>query len=145
MRGSNRCFVPFRGRIGIPFNGRIISAIVCGLGGILAAIPFDHSIAEEPKPRVELATATLLSGTKPLGWPEEDLSQRLMDGAHQFVERKISESARDRARYWNYDSSSPAAYDKSVSGNRERLREIIGAVDPRLPARMERFGDDAAP
>ncbi|NQT17535.1 MAG: hypothetical protein HQ582_32570 [Planctomycetes bacterium] len=29
--------------------------------------------------------------------------------------------------------------------NRQRLREIIGAVDERQPSRLERFGDDANP
>ena len=86
-----------------------------------------------------------LSGTQSLDWPEEDLSARMMDGAHQFVERKIAEAARDRGRYWKYDATSAAAYEASIHQNRQRLREIIGAVDPRLPPRMERFADDVSP
>jgi hypothetical protein len=91
------------------------------------------------------ARGQVLSGTTRLDWPEEDLSSRMMDGAHQFVERKIAEAAHNRGRYWRYDTSSPAAYEISIRENRERLREIIGAVDPRLPPRMERFGDDDSP
>ena len=65
-----------------------------------------------------------------------------MDGAHAFVERKIAESVKTREQYWKRDLSSRAAYEKSVERNRRRLREIIGVVDPRVPVRMERFGDD---
>ena len=65
-----------------------------------------------------------------------------MDGAHAFVERKIAESVKTREQFWKRDLSSGAAYEKSVEGNRRRLREIIGVVDQRLPVRMERFGDD---
>ena len=85
-----------------------------------------------------------LPGTGPLSW-EEDLSGRMMDGAHRFVERKIAESLAARQRHWQRDLSSPAAYEKSVEPNRQRFLEKIGVVDPRLPAAMERFGDDRNP
>src|SRR2546430_16168846 len=68
-----------------------------------------------------------------------------MDGAHRFIERKIEESLAKRSQLWSRDFSSPTAYAKSVQPNRAHFRTIIGAVDPRLPARMERFGDDAHP
>ncbi|MFT5109439.1 MAG: dienelactone hydrolase [Pseudoalteromonas tetraodonis] len=87
-----------------------------------------------------------LSGTKPLEWEEADLSTRLMDGAHQFIERKIAEAPSKNAAFWSHrDFSSAEAYAESVMPNRERLRVIIGAVDDRLPAQMERFGDDRWP
>jgi dienelactone hydrolase len=85
-----------------------------------------------------------LPGTTPLSW-EEDLSERMMDGAHRFVERKINESVQGRQQYWRRDFSSPQAYEASVEPNRKRFLQIIGAVDPRVPARMERFGDDDNP
>src|SRR3989442_1184034 len=78
-----------------------------------------------------------LPQTKPLTWEEADLSARLMDGAHRFVERKIAEAPSRRGQFWARDFSSPEAYAKSVQANRERFRTIIGAVDPRLPIRME--------
>ena len=81
------------------------------------------------------AAVSPLPGTKPLQWQQEDLSDRLMDGAHSFIERQIKESRSKRAEFWRHDSS--------TLENRGRLREIIGAVDLRQPARMERFGDDA--
>lgn len=89
--------------------------------------------------------AESLPGTRALEWPEEDLSARLMDGAHRFVERMIAESAGKRERRWKRDVSSPESYARSVAPNRERFRKIIGVVDSRLPPRMERYGDDANP
>jgi len=87
----------------------------------------------------------LLPGPKALDWPEEDLSSRLMDGAHQFAERKIAEAARWRNEYWKIDATSRETYEASITENRQKLREIIGAVDPRSAPRMERYGDDACP
>src|SRR5262245_9023105 len=85
-----------------------------------------------------------LPGTQPLDW-QGDLSERMMDGAHRFVERKIGESPGKRERHWKRDFSSRQAYEASVEGNRQRFRKIIGVVDSRLPVRMERFGDDENP
>src|SRR5207247_5308290 len=86
-----------------------------------------------------------LPQTVPLDWEESDLSSRLMDGAHRFIERQIAESVAKRSQFWARDFSSPAAYASSVQPNRARFITNIGAVDPRLPARMERYGDDAHP
>ena len=85
----------------------------------------------------------VLPSTQPLTW-DGDLDVRMMDGAHRFVERKIAESVSGRAKFWKRDSSSPAAYGKSVEPNRERFRKIIGVADPRVPPAMERLapGDD---
>jgi dienelactone hydrolase len=92
-----------------------------------------------------VSRADALPQTQPLAWNEADLSHRLMDGAHRFVERKISESRLKRESLWTRDFSSPAAYAKSVDRHRAHLKTIIGAVDPRLPAMMERYGDEANP
>ncbi|MCH8218927.1 MAG: dienelactone hydrolase family protein [Planctomycetes bacterium] len=86
-----------------------------------------------------------LPGTKLLEWQEEDLSIRLMDGAHQFVDEYIQTARAKRARFWAYDSSSKQAYNASVKWNRQELLSIIGAVDERLPVAMEHFGDAANP
>src|SRR5580765_4968626 len=75
-----------------------------------------------------------LPQTEPLEWEESDLSSRLMDGAHRFIERKIAESVAQRSQFWTRDFSSPAAYARSVQPNRARFQTIIGVVDPRLPA-----------
>ena len=85
-----------------------------------------------------------LPGTQPLTWTG-DLSEKMMDGAHRFVERKIDESIQTRQKYWKRDLSSRLAYERSVEPNRNRFMMNIGVVDARLPARMERFGDDDNP
>jgi dienelactone hydrolase len=82
-----------------------------------------------------------LPGTEPLTW-EGDLGEKMMDGLHAFIEGKIARSVEERSRYWQRDTSSADAYEKSIGPNRERFRKCIGLVDARLPARMERFGDD---
>ena len=107
---------------------------------LLLLSPFCSVVVAAPFERPDL-----LPETRPVEWAESDLSARLMDGAHQFVERKIVESAGRRAAFWARDFASPEAYVKSVQPNRERFRTIIGAVDPRLPAAMEKYGDDANP
>jgi len=86
-----------------------------------------------------------LPDTKPLEWPEEDLSARLMDGAHRFIDGQIRVSCARRSRFWKYDASSRQAYEVSIAENRQQLRQILGAVDPRLPVSMEQFGDDVNP
>ena len=99
-----------------------------------------------PGPRAQVPAASApLPQTTALEWPEEDLSARMMDGAHRFVERQIADVQARSTRFWKYDRSSAAAWTASVQENRDRLREIIGAVDMRLPARLERFGDDEHP
>src|SRR4051794_15594973 len=80
-------------------------------------------------------TSNALRGTEPLTW-EGDLSQKMMDGAHRYVERKIRESKAARQKYWHRDFSSRAAYEKSVSANRQRFTSIIGAADARVPPAM---------
>jgi dienelactone hydrolase len=82
-----------------------------------------------------------LSGTSPLTWTG-DLSVKMMDGAHRYAERKISESVETRQTHWKRDFSSRSAYEKSVEPNRKRFAQKIGVVDTRLPPAMERFGDD---
>ncbi len=91
------------------------------------------------------ATPETLSGTAQLPWPEEDLSERMMNGAHAFIERRIDESIGKRGQHWNYDLSSAEAYLKSIEANRERFRKMIGVVDERAEPRMEFFGDDQNP
>jgi hypothetical protein len=71
-----------------------------------------------------------LPQTRLLDWPEEDLSGRMMDGAHQFVERKIAEAVSNRIEYWKFDPSNMMAWRKEA--NPELLRRAIGAVDPLL-------------
>jgi dienelactone hydrolase len=85
-----------------------------------------------------------LPGTVPLEL-QGDLAAKMMDGLHAYIEEKIDQSIANRPQHWKRDCSSAASYSKSVEPNRQRFRKAIGVVDPRLPVRMERFGDDDAP
>ena len=47
-----------------------------------------------------------------------------------------AEAARvSRPQHWQRDFSSPDAYERSIAPNRQRLRERIGAIDPRVEVR----------
>jgi hypothetical protein len=82
-----------------------------------------------------------LPGTTPLTI-EGDLSAQMMDGAHEFVERKIRESVTTRQKHWQRDLSSRQAYEKSTEPNRKRFLQRIGVVDARVPPSLEWFGED---
>ncbi len=111
----------------------LLHNILVQSAGLVAAAKGLQGATKEP--------AHTLPGTQPLTW-DGDLAERMMDGAHKYVERIISESIGARTKYWRRDFSSPAAYEKSVEPNRDRFRKLIGVVDPRVPVFMERFGDD---
>jgi dienelactone hydrolase len=85
-----------------------------------------------------------LPGTQLLTW-EGDLSERMMAGAHRFVEREIDESIEARQQYWNRDLASRQAYEQSVEPNRQAFMKSIGVVDPRVPVTLERYGTDDNP
>lgn len=111
----------------------------------LAALLTGTALSVATTPAAEPPRGAPLPQTAPLDWPEADLSTRLMDGAHAFAERQIAESVAQRPARWSRDFSSPTAYEKSVEPNRARFRTILGLADPRLPAALERYGDDTQP
>jgi dienelactone hydrolase len=88
--------------------------------------------------------ATHLDGTEPLDW-SDPIDVRIVGEAHRLLDAKTVQSVGLRKGYWKRDNASAAAYEASVEPNRERLRQIIGAVDVRLPLSLERFGDDQNP
>ncbi|MBI5691605.1 MAG: dienelactone hydrolase family protein [Verrucomicrobia bacterium] len=95
------------------------------------------------------AAEPVLPGTAPLDWPEKAqaaMADRLMDGAHRFVDRKMAEAKERRKRHWHHDTSgNPAAYAASVADNRRELARILGVVDPREPVVLETWGTENAP
>ena len=95
-----------------------IPAVVAGL--TLAAIALE-TIADDAR----------LPETTPLKWTESELPDRLMDGAHRFVERKIVDAAKDRHRFWPPADASAEVWKQAAQANRKRLTTIIGAVDER--------------
>jgi dienelactone hydrolase len=102
---------------------------------LLIVLAHPRASADEIK---ALPGAELLAG-------ELDLSASMMDGLHRYIERKIAASVEQRAAHWRRDFSSRQAYEASIVPNRNRFATIVGAVDERLPARLERFGDDVCP
>lgn len=90
------------------------------------------------------APTEVLPGTSWLDW-QGDLSARLLDGAHRFVERQIAASSERRAALWRRDVSSREAYEASIQANRQRFRQAIGLVDQRVPIRLERIADERDP
>ena len=73
----------------------------------------------------------LLPDAKPLTL-EGDIAAQLVDGVDRFLLREIDQSVAGRAKHWQRDLSSPAAYDVSVKKNRDRLSQIIGLRDARV-------------
>jgi dienelactone hydrolase len=71
-------------------------------------------------------------GTSPLTL-EGDLSVKMLDGAHKFIEEKIKESINHRAELWHRDLTSEDAYEKSIEPNRKRFMKIIGVEDKTEP------------
>jgi dienelactone hydrolase len=88
-------------------------------------------------PETELPSIEILAGTKPLDWPEVDLSSRMMQAAHSFVETQIAKASQNRKSISNDLAEAP--------GQRQQLRTILGVVDQRSDPRMEHFGDASNP
>jgi hypothetical protein len=58
----------------------------------------------------------------------------MVAGIDRFLLRETDLAAAHRGERWKRDFGSAAAYEKSIATNRENLRRMIGAVDPRLPS-----------
>src|SRR5262245_12282415 len=83
---------------------------------------------------VSIAKADPLAGTKPLVI-DQPLDVTMVDGIDRFALREIAASVERRKKLWNRDTASPEAYAQSIAPNREHLRTILGAVDPRVEAK----------
>jgi len=75
-----------------------------------------------------------LPGTAPLTM-QGDLAEQMVEGIHKSLLRRTQEAAHARKQLWQRDYTSAEDYTLSVSPNRVRFRQIIGAVDPRIGAR----------
>ncbi len=76
--------------------------------------------------------AQSLPGTRPLE-PDADFSATMVAGIDRFLLRETAASKAKRGEFWRRDFLSAESHEKSVQPNRERLRRMIGAVDPRVP------------
>ena len=86
-----------------------------------------------PPPTASAASPATLPGTMPLTM-QGDLAFQMVEGIKKFLLHKTDGAARERSQFWNRDYQSVEAYNHSVSQNRDRLRHIIGTVDPRVEA-----------
>jgi dienelactone hydrolase len=88
---------------------------------------------------------TPLPGTQPLT-EHGDFAARMVDSINAFLEQQTVRSAPGRLSYWRRNYASRPDYEQSISENRERLRKIIGAVDPRVHfAHLELVGTMSSP
>jgi dienelactone hydrolase len=90
------------------------------------------------------AHAQSLPGTQPLT-TKDDLAQVMVKGIEKYLDRELAASPKKRKDLWKPDASSPQAWLKSVEPNRERLKKILGVVDPRVPVTMEFVGGPDQP
>jgi dienelactone hydrolase len=89
------------------------------------------AIAEAGEQSTTPAATEALSGTAPLT-VNGDLAAQMVDGIQRFLLRKTDQAATDRKSLWKHDYRSVADYNLSVASSRDRFREIIGAMDPRV-------------
>lgn len=80
--------------------------------------------------------AKVLPGTQALTWDlsPADLATKMLNGAHQFIDKKIAQSIVDRPGFWRRDFTSGQAYERSVEPNRRRFMKYIGVEDKSKPA-----------
>ena len=73
-----------------------------------------------------------LPGTKPLHM-QGDLARQMLEGIDRYLDKDLAAATAQRQKSWKPDFSSAQAFTASVRPQRERLKKIIGAVDPRVP------------
>uniref|UniRef100_UPI00356A8D47 prenyltransferase/squalene oxidase repeat-containing protein n=1 Tax=Novipirellula sp. TaxID=2795430 RepID=UPI00356A8D47 len=88
-------------------------------------------------PEQPAAAIETLAGTKPLHWPESDLSGRLMSGAHKFIDSQIA-VANEKRHELEIDDIQQASL-------RSELRSVLGIAEQRLPPQLEQYGDQLNP
>ncbi len=59
----------------------------------------------------------------------------MVAGIDKFLTSETQRSIAERQKLWQRDFASLAAYETSISRHRDRLRQILGAVDSRLPVK----------
>ena len=91
-------------------------------------------------PLASAQVATSLAGTQALT-ATGDLSAQMVAGIDKFLLRETEGLAQKRPERWRRDFSSREAFERSVSGNGERFRKMIGAVDARRPGAALEFVD----
>lgn len=118
------------------FLARTSSASI-GFSFMTKLVPSRMAAEESTLAAGEQSTSTAategatLAGTAPLT-VEGDLAAQMVEGIRHFLLHKTGQAAADRKSLWKHDYRSVAEYNLSVASNRDRFREIIGAMDPRV-------------
>jgi dienelactone hydrolase len=103
---------------------RLTDVIACWLGLFGIAVS-----AAEP-----VSFPATLPGTAPLTIAEP-LDEVMVAGIDRFALRELQLAREQRAAKWRRDPTSPEADAQSLVPYRERFRQILGVVDPRVPGR----------
>jgi dienelactone hydrolase len=109
-----------------------VHGVASGLRAVTGMLFLGAVVAGMQGPR-GIAAEAVLAGTRPLTL-DQPLDEIMVDGIDRFALREIAASPSRRDAAWQRDFTSEAAYRSSVAAQREKFREYIGAVDPRLPA-----------
>ena len=80
-----------------------------------------------------------LPGTRALTI-KQPLDEIMVDGINRFCLQQLTASRDRRGELWQRDYASVEAYTASIADNRDRFRQIIGAVDSRVTSKPQRFG-----
>ena len=89
-------------------------------------------------PATSTTSPAILQGTTPL-IRGGDLAIDMVDGIKKYLLCRTREATEQRSQFWDRDYRSAEAYNFSVSKNRDYLRRIIGATDPRVDASAPEF------
>lgn len=130
----------FKGLSMLNQNLRPMGAIPTGR--IKALRKMDLLRMEWAKPGRRLALLALILPALPLSAQQRlrgtalltsggDLPVKMVEGIHEYLDRETAQAPEKRFGFWHRDYSSSGAYIQSVKGNRDRLRQTIGAVDRR--------------
>lgn len=104
-----------------------IRSVACLFGFFLSAAA--SALAQAPD-------GETLPGTGKLDL-KDSLDVVMVRGISTYADREIAASRDRRRALWKRDYSSLEAYEKSVAPNRERFRQVIGAVDPRVGGQLQ--------
>jgi dienelactone hydrolase len=118
------------------FLARTSSASI-GFSFMTKLVPSRMAAEESTLAAGEQSTSTAategatLAGTAPLT-VDGDLAAQMVEEIQHFLLHKTDQAATDRKSLWKHDYRSVAEYNLSIASTRDRFREIIGAMDPRV-------------
>ncbi len=112
------------------FLARTSSASI-GFGLMSRLASSSETAAAEASQDSGAAGISTLPGSSPLTL-NGDLAAQMVEGIKRYLLRSTDKAAAERARLWKHDFGSISGYIESVSSNRDRFCQIIGAVDKRV-------------